>query len=77
MVQKSAQDTYRVMEEQLKIGFITDRELLQSELQYQQAEANYQKAENNFWQAILNLLKTLEEPIQIEENQIVIPSFLS
>lgn len=77
LVQKSAQDTYRVMEEQLKIGFITDRELLQSELQYQQAEANYQKAENNFWQAILNLLKTLEEPIQIEENQIVIPSFLS
>ena len=77
LVQKSAKDTYRVMEEQLKIGFITDRELLQSELQYQQAEANYQKAENNFWQAILNLLKTLEEPIQIEENQIVIPSFLS
>ena len=77
LVRQSAQDTYQIMEEQLKMGFITDRELLQSELQYQQAEANYQKAENNFWQAIVNLLRTLEEPIQIEGNQIVIPSFLS
>ncbi len=77
LVRQSAQDTYQIMEEQLKMGFITNRELLQSELQTQQAEANYQKAENNLWQAIVNLLRTLEEPIQVEENQIVIPSFLS
>jgi|GEM_PF-869452 len=77
LIQQSAQDTYTIMEQQLQLGFITDRELLQSELQYQQAEINYQKAENTLWQAIVNLLQTLEEPIQVEENQIVIPSFLS
>ncbi|MDK2896630.1 MAG: hypothetical protein PWP04_750 [Candidatus Atribacteria bacterium] len=76
LILKSAEASLRIAEQQAERGIITNREVMQSELQYLEALTNRQKTENELWGAFISLLQTLGEEIKVEGNEAVVPSFL-
>ncbi len=63
---KNAKETYQVFKKQFELGAITDRELLQGEVQLVGAQSDYQKNKIEYFLNWVQLLAQSEKPLNIE-----------
>jgi outer membrane protein TolC len=64
---KNAKETYQVFKKQFELGAITDRELLQGEVQLVGAQSDYQKNKIDYFLNWVQLLVQSEKPLNIEQ----------